>query len=266
LSGRSGAWGRSCGGPRKERRVIPGMEGPNFVATKKCALFYGATKFGPRGVFHIRNTRAFWRGGGVFHIRNTPGLLARGVFHIRNTRAFWRGAGCFTYGTPGPFGWSTGFCLRNARPWAGPGGVSLARRPGPERQTAAGSATPPILPWPLPQVARRLFPGASGRSGASGFRAGTLFESEGALWMPRGSAIVSWTHQTVRRVPLASDRHYPAPPMAASRGVPGSGPGGRNPRPCAGGTARLWRPRRGIGPLERSRRSPGSGFLEATGI
>jgi hypothetical protein len=91
-------------------------------------------------------------------------------------------------------------------------------------------------------------------------------KSEGALWMPWGSAIVSWTHQTVRRVPLASDRHYPAPPMAASRGVPGSGPGGRNPRPCAGGTARLWRPRRGIGPLERSRRSPGSGFLEATGI
>jgi hypothetical protein len=29
--------------------------------------------------------------------------------------------------------------------------------------------------------------------------------------MPRGSAIVSWIHRTVRRVPLASDRHYPAP-------------------------------------------------------
>jgi hypothetical protein len=44
-----------------------------------------------------------------------------------------------------------------------------------------------------------------------GTPAGTLFEAEGALWMPWGSAIVSWTHQTVRRVPLASDRHYPAP-------------------------------------------------------
>jgi len=46
-----------------------------------------------------------------------------------------------------------------------------------------------------------------------GTPAGTLFESEGALWMPWGSAIVSWTHQTVRRVPLASDRHYPPSPM-----------------------------------------------------
>jgi len=45
------------------------MEGPNFVATKKCALFYGATKFGLRGVFHIQNAGSLSRSG-VFHGRN----------------------------------------------------------------------------------------------------------------------------------------------------------------------------------------------------
>jgi len=42
--------------------------------------------------------------------------------------------------------------------------------------------------------------------------------------MPWGSAIVSWTHQTVRRVPLASDRHYPAPPYGCFPGRPGLRP------------------------------------------
>jgi hypothetical protein len=69
-------------------------------------------------------------------------MRCRTVFHIRNTRIFRRGHR-----------------------------VSPAKRPGPGRQAAAGYATPPIPPWPFPQVARRLFPGASGRSGASGFRA-----------------------------------------------------------------------------------------------
>jgi hypothetical protein len=69
LSGRSRAWRRSGGGLREGRRVIPGMEGPNFVATKKCALFYGATKFGLRGVFHIQNAGSLSRSG-VFRLRN----------------------------------------------------------------------------------------------------------------------------------------------------------------------------------------------------
>jgi len=69
LSGRSMAWRRSGGGLREGRRVIPGMEGPNFVATKKCALFYGATKFGLRGVFHIQNAGSLSRSG-VFCLRN----------------------------------------------------------------------------------------------------------------------------------------------------------------------------------------------------
>jgi hypothetical protein len=204
-------------------------------------------------------------------------MRCRTVFHIRNTRIFRRGHR-----------------------------VSPAKRPGPGRQAAAGYATPPIPPWPFPQVARRLFPGASGRSGASGFRAvagfspgfpteflvakksllflvakkfgvdGFLPDAENACGNPFrvwrrlmdaagfGHCLLDPSDRAPRspgfRPPL------PCPPMAASRGVPGSGPGGRNPRPCAGGTARLWRPRRGIGPLERSRRSPGSGFLEATGI
>jgi hypothetical protein len=55
LSGRSMAWRRSGRSLREGRQAIPGMEGPNFVATKKCALFYCATKFGLKGVFHIQN-------------------------------------------------------------------------------------------------------------------------------------------------------------------------------------------------------------------
>jgi hypothetical protein len=39
LSGRSMAWRRSGGGLREGRRVIPGMEGPNFVATKNAPYF-----------------------------------------------------------------------------------------------------------------------------------------------------------------------------------------------------------------------------------
>jgi hypothetical protein len=69
LSGRSMAWRRSGGGLREGRRVIPGMEGPNFAATKKCALFYGATKFGLGGVFHIQNAGSLSRSG-VFRLRN----------------------------------------------------------------------------------------------------------------------------------------------------------------------------------------------------
>jgi hypothetical protein len=77
---------------------------------------------------------------------------------------------CFIYGTPQAFWRGRVFHIRNTRAFRR-GGVSPAKRPGPGRQTAAGSATSPIPSWPLPQVARSLFPEASGRSGASGFRA-----------------------------------------------------------------------------------------------
>jgi hypothetical protein len=152
LSGRSGAWGRSDGSLREGRRVIPGMEGPNFVATKKCALFYGATKFGPRGVFHIRNTRAFRRGVGCFTY-GTP-------------QGFWRG-GCFTYGTPGPFGGGTGFCLRNA-PALGVRRPRLRHSPHPPMALSAGRAQ--AFPGSLRAFRRvrlpgrcRVFPGLSRR-------------------------------------------------------------------------------------------------------
>jgi hypothetical protein len=105
LSGRSRAWRRSGGGLREGRRVIPGMEGPNFVATKKCALFYGAKKFGLRGALHIQNAGSLSRSG-VFHGRNSrpwasgsrrlrhyphPPMCSRGLSHgvsLRVLRGF----------------------------------------------------------------------------------------------------------------------------------------------------------------------------------
>jgi hypothetical protein len=93
------------------------------------------------GVFHIRNTRSLGRPGGVSYTEH-PGLSARGCFTCETLRPLGGARRRFTGETP--------------RPWASDG---------------RGYATPPILSWPLPQVARSLFPEASGRSGASGFRA-----------------------------------------------------------------------------------------------
>jgi len=88
------------------------------------------------------------------------------VFHIRNTRAFWRG-GCFIYGTPQASWRGEVFHIRNTRIFRRGHRVSPAKCPGPERQTAAGSATTPIPP---------CAPG--------GFPTGSLSASSGAF--PRG--------------------------------------------------------------------------------
>jgi hypothetical protein len=78
----------------------------------------------------------------VFHIRNNPGLSARG---------------CFTRETFRPLGGARRrFTGKMPRPWTSDG---------------RGYATSPIPPWTFPQVTLSLFPGASGSSGASGFRA-----------------------------------------------------------------------------------------------
>jgi hypothetical protein len=112
LSGRSRAWRRSGGSLREGRRVIPGMEGPNFVATKKCALFYGATKFGLRGALHIQNAGSLSRSG-VFHLRNArpwasdsrrlrhyphPPMCSRGLSHGVSSAS----SGAFPRGLPKP--------------------------------------------------------------------------------------------------------------------------------------------------------------------
>jgi hypothetical protein len=135
LSGRSMAWRRSGGGLREGRRVIPGMEGPNFAATKKCALFYGATKFGLRGALHIQNAGSLSRSG-VFHGRNArpwasgsrrlrhyphPPMCPPGLSHGVSLRAF-RG---FPAGSPQAHaGFSPGILPPRAdevSPWDSPG-------------------------------------------------------------------------------------------------------------------------------------------------
>jgi len=126
--------------------------------------------FGEGGCFIYGTPQAFWRGGcfiygtpwafrrgEVFHIiYGTPRAFRRGgVFHIRNTRAFWRG-GCFIYGTPQASWRGEVFHIRNTRIFRRGHRVSPAKRPGPERQTAAGSAT-----TLLPPCALRCFPTGS---------------------------------------------------------------------------------------------------------
>jgi hypothetical protein len=144
LSGRSRAWRRSSGSLREERRVIPGMKGPNFVATKKCALFYGVTKFGLRGALHIQNAGSLSRSG-VFHGRNArpwasgsgrlrhyphPPMCSRGLSRGVSLRVL-RG---FPAGSPQAHaGFSPGIFppkADEAGPWDSPGrnlGVPTAR-------------------------------------------------------------------------------------------------------------------------------------------
>jgi hypothetical protein len=154
LSGRSRAWRRSGGSLREERRVIPGMKGPNFVATKKCALFYGATKFGLRGVFHIQNAGSLSRSG-VFHGRNArpwasgsrrlrhyppPPMCSRGLSHGVSLRVL-RG---FPAGSPQAHaGFSPGILppkADKAGPWDSPGqNLSVPRGLPPGAPTARPS-------------------------------------------------------------------------------------------------------------------------------
>jgi len=121
----------------------------------------------------------------VFHIRNTPGLVARGGVSYTEHQVPRPAWGCFTYGTPRAFWRGEVFHIRNTPGLVARGGVSYTEHPDlsaraqgfacetprPWASDGRGYATTPIPSWPLPQVGRSLFPEASGRSGASGFRA-----------------------------------------------------------------------------------------------
>jgi hypothetical protein len=143
--------------------------------------------------------------GGLSYIWNSPGHGGRIVPYTEQSGAPGRGD-CSTYGTVWPSGKGdcpiygtvrllgpsgivpymkqSGHPARSERfaekgrfpcetPWAFGGGMDCfaGETPRPWASDGRGYATPPIPPWPFPQVARSLFPGASGRSGASGFRA-----------------------------------------------------------------------------------------------
>jgi hypothetical protein len=149
-----------------------------------CFTYGTPRAFWRGGVFHIRNTRAFWRGGcfiygtprafrrgGVFHIRNTPGLLARGVFHIRNTLGLSAGGGVSHTEHPGLSAGARGFVCERSRPLGRARRCFTGETPRSWASDGCGYATSPIPSWPFPRVARSLFPGASERSGVSGFRA-----------------------------------------------------------------------------------------------
>jgi hypothetical protein len=84
-------------------------------------------------------------------------MRCRTVFHIRNTLGLSAGA--------------QGFACERSRLLGGARRRFTGETPRPWASDGRGYATTPIPSWPLLQVARSLFPGASGRSGASGFRA-----------------------------------------------------------------------------------------------